>query len=518
MASMVSKVAQRVFALEREEAGEEDKEIKAMEEEEQAATPANLPDVYQPTRSEYLDHCTTHYPFRAWCRHCLEGRGREFGHGCHNGTKDPRASPVVSFDYCFISDHGEVETDEQFVSAGDGAAKVLVVRDSRSKALFAHVVPSKGVDEKGFAVDSLVEDVRWLGYSRLTLKSDNEPAIVKLLTEALRELRVQGVEQVLEEHSPEYDPQSNGSAEVGVKLLKGHLRTLKSCLESQLGYRVPVQHPLVSWMVRHAADLVTWCAKGHDGQTAYQRVRARDFKTKLMGFGEKCRLKNRSQEPLARIADKCRFHDGIFVGVDHRTGQYMTYSEGEIRLARTVIRVPDNEKWDKDMLSSIKVTPWNKHVPRDTEVVFKDATDKVELDLKDKIVLSRQVYLRSTDFDEHGFTRGCPKCDAFRRTQSWTSTGRPHSKLCRDRLIGEISKTAAGRIRIGAAAERLDKTVEALGQQFRTDVPQGEQAEDVVRHQSPLHFCRFQIIRCLAVTQVTTSSRERCPPLLMSQA
>ena len=265
MASMVSKVAQRVFALEREEAGEEDKEIKAMEEEEQAATPANLPDVYQPTRSEYLDHCTTHYPFRAWCRHCLEGRGREFGHGCHNGTKDPRASPVVSFDYCFISDHGEVETDEQFVSAGDGAAKVLVVRDSRSKALFAHVVPSKGVDEKGFAVDSLVEDVRWLGYSRLTLKSDNEPAIVKLLTEALRELRVQGVEQVLEEHSPEYDPQSNGSAEVGVKLLKGHLRTLKSCLESQLGYRVPVQHPLVSWMVRHAADLVTWCAKGHDG-------------------------------------------------------------------------------------------------------------------------------------------------------------------------------------------------------------------------------------------------------------
>ena len=73
MASMVSKVAQRVFALESEEAKEEDKEIKAMEEEEQAATPANLPDVYQPTRSEYLDHCTTHYPYRAWCRHCLEG-------------------------------------------------------------------------------------------------------------------------------------------------------------------------------------------------------------------------------------------------------------------------------------------------------------------------------------------------------------------------------------------------------------------------------------------------------------
>ena len=72
----------------------------------------------------------------------------------------------MSVDYCFISDHGEVETDEQFAAAGEGAAKVLVVRDSRSKALFALVVPSKGVEERGFAVDSLVEDVRWLGYSR----------------------------------------------------------------------------------------------------------------------------------------------------------------------------------------------------------------------------------------------------------------------------------------------------------------------------------------------------------------
>ena len=46
------------------------------DEEEQAANPGLLPSVYQPTRSEFLDHCITHYPFRAWCKHCLEGRGR----------------------------------------------------------------------------------------------------------------------------------------------------------------------------------------------------------------------------------------------------------------------------------------------------------------------------------------------------------------------------------------------------------------------------------------------------------
>ena len=89
---------------------------------------------------------------------------------------------MVSFDYAFISDNNEVVTQDGFEAAGEGAAKVLVVRDSRSKAVFAHVVPTKGIDEQGFSVDALVGDVKWLGYSKVTLTSDNEPAIVKLLT------------------------------------------------------------------------------------------------------------------------------------------------------------------------------------------------------------------------------------------------------------------------------------------------------------------------------------------------
>ncbi len=97
-------------------------------EEEEALVPACLPTVYQPTHSEYLDHCVTHYPFRAWCKHCLEGRGREFGHEAHRGDKDSRAMPVISFDYAFISDRGEVKNQEEYIAAGEGAAKVLVMR------------------------------------------------------------------------------------------------------------------------------------------------------------------------------------------------------------------------------------------------------------------------------------------------------------------------------------------------------------------------------------------------------
>ena len=108
---------------------------------------------------------------------------------------------------------------------------MLVVRDDKSKAIFGHVVLKKGIGENNFAVDSSVEDVKWLGSTKLTLKSDKEPAIVKLLSESLTELRINGVSQVFEEHSPEYDPQANGAAEVGVKLLKSHMRTLRCNLE-----------------------------------------------------------------------------------------------------------------------------------------------------------------------------------------------------------------------------------------------------------------------------------------------
>ena len=91
-------------------------------------------------------------------------------------------------------------------------------------------------------------------------------------------------------------------------------------MESKIGFRVLVRHPLMAWMVRHAGSLITWCVKGPDGCAAYERARHKPFRTKLMAFGEVCRYKNRSHEPLSNAADGKIFHLGIFVGIDQRTG------------------------------------------------------------------------------------------------------------------------------------------------------------------------------------------------------
>ena len=68
-----------------------------------------------------------------------------------------------------------------------------------------------------------------------------------------------------------------------------------------------------------------------------------------------------AHEPIGGIADRRRFHDGIFVGIDRRTGQYMLHDGTSVKLARTVMRVPTNEKWNKEMLVKVGCTPYDLH-------------------------------------------------------------------------------------------------------------------------------------------------------------
>ena len=156
----------------------------------------------------------------------------------------------------------------------------------------------------------------------------------------------------------------------------------------------------MAWMVRHAASLVTWCSVGHDGQTAYQRVRQRQFTTRLLGFGESCSFRIRAHEPISNSDGGRRFNRGIFVGIDRRTGQYMLYQNGEIKMARTVMRSPDDEKYGKEELSSVNVTPWSMFEARPSEVIFKDKTDerKPADDWVQKAYTARRVYLHAADF------------------------------------------------------------------------------------------------------------------------
>ena len=110
-----------------------------------------------------------------------------------------------------------------------------MVKDRKGNAIFAHTIPQKGVDADGYSVARLVEDIKWLGYTKLLLRSDNEAAIVSLLAVALRRLKTEGIVQVAREKPPDYDSRASGSIENAVKQVQGLLRTVKFGFEKHLG-------------------------------------------------------------------------------------------------------------------------------------------------------------------------------------------------------------------------------------------------------------------------------------------
>ena len=89
-----------------------------------------------------------------------------------------------------------------------------------------HVVPSKATSTDKFAADRIVDDIVHFDQTRVILRSDNEPALLALVTDALKGLRIQSLDSAAAEGSVPYDPQTAGAAQVSAKNLKSQVRAM----------------------------------------------------------------------------------------------------------------------------------------------------------------------------------------------------------------------------------------------------------------------------------------------------
>ena len=193
--------------------------------------------LFMPSAAEIEDHRLTHIPYRSWCKHCVLARALGEKRGTTAGR--PHNIPRVGLDYFFITQEGTAYGRKGMIPLGypsgdDGDAKLdearrdgqilkcLILRCHESKIVLARMVPQKGIDEEKLVVDLVVEDLKWIGHSRVLLKCDNEPSISALVNAACEALKSEGVVQSASvEHSPTTDSQANGGTEVGVKLVRG---------------------------------------------------------------------------------------------------------------------------------------------------------------------------------------------------------------------------------------------------------------------------------------------------------
>ena len=406
-----------------------------------------------PTQAEIDEHEVDHLPYRSWCECCVMGRGTGEQHRPGPSSR----VPVISFDYLFIAQSKILTEEELGVDEAKAAAvKVLVVKDSKSKAIFAHVVRRKGVDDDEYAVRRLVEDVNWLGYSKVILKCDGERAIIRLMRESLKRIRTEVVE-VSFEHPPTYDPRSNGSIENAVKQLKGYLRTLKLSLERKVGKRVPDSHAAFSWLVEHAAWLLTVRKVGEDGQSPYQRVRGRPFTKRLVEFGERALYKLHMRGPHFdhRGAMEERWQRGQVLGFTHHSNQYYMWTGEQVVKARVVQRLKRDSRWHLEGLERINVDVHSQYPAAAEPAGFEGEVDRPEA-VEPERRAPQSLAVRQADWAKYGSTPGCIKC-SHADAHGWGKMGGAHSTACLERFERLLSESAVGKRRVEEARRRRQR-------------------------------------------------------------
>ena len=147
-----------------------------------------LPSPHMPTISELRLHKTTHIPYRSWCDECVEAFAREWPHLRNDGPSG-RSIATINMDYAYLTEKGLFRQADLTEEELTHAVQSLVVYCSASGSPFMHVVPSKATSVDRYAAERVVEDIVYLGHTKVILRSDNEPALVQLVSDALKGLR-----------------------------------------------------------------------------------------------------------------------------------------------------------------------------------------------------------------------------------------------------------------------------------------------------------------------------------------
>ncbi len=162
--------------------------------------PVTLNNPIRPSAEDVEKHYTTHYPYRSWCSICVDSKGKEDAHraGANNlEDGDKHGIPIFSLDY------NDVQTE---------AVKTIVGKDETSGMVTNHKVICKGAEDE-YIAKKIVKDLEDMGRRDVILKTDGEPAMVKLQSKII----AMRAGRTVPRYPPAYNPQSNGPCEKAVQ-------------------------------------------------------------------------------------------------------------------------------------------------------------------------------------------------------------------------------------------------------------------------------------------------------------
>ena len=98
-----------------------------------------------------------------------------------------------------------------------------------------------------------------------------------------------------------------------------------------------------AWMINHAACLLNLGTIGEDGKLPFERCRGRRLALQSCVFGESVWYKPGPLSGRSKADD--RMMEGRFVSPKLRNSEYVVVSDGESVAARTICRMPEEDRW-----------------------------------------------------------------------------------------------------------------------------------------------------------------------------
>ena len=252
------------------------------------------------------------------------------------GQPNESDGPEINWDYCFLRNR-----------PAEASIPVLVGKDRKTRCFVAHVVPGKGAKSDWIAVQ-MVRDFRKMGYhGRVVVRSDGEPAIRDLMQELAR---ARGDLETSIENTPPGDSRANGYAERAVRSLEEQIRAIKIGFEQNTGREVDVQSLGMEWLFEHCADILNKCVVAHDGKTAYERIKLKQYHGQFYEFGEVIMSKVPGKPSGGRMEP--RWLRGIWLGKRWGSDEHIiSIPSGKYVRARNVR--PCAEGFDRELFDQL---------------------------------------------------------------------------------------------------------------------------------------------------------------------
>ena len=221
---------------------------------------------------------------------------------------------------------------------------VLIVRGRKSKGIWSHPVTSKGVVHP-YPARALMDDLDFMRYRRVILKSDQEPSIVALCDAVKNGWHG----EIVPEASPKGESKGNGEVERAVQSVHGLARTLKDFLEQQSGITLESRSPLLDWLVEHCSNLLLLFHKGepHDGHTAYMRLKGKRWRVELPSFGAL----------TTESALDTSWSRSVIMEVRVKTTERIVMDMTGTYVVQSVRRVQEEQQHDHRLLHNVRGTP-----------------------------------------------------------------------------------------------------------------------------------------------------------------